>query len=67
MSEKKKMLAGELYDANYNEELIKERYVAKDKCYDYNNLKPSDFKKKEKIILIMLYYSSYFKLSFSVE
>ena len=50
MSEKEKVLAGELYDANYNEELIKERYVAKDKCYDYNNLKPSDFQKKEKII-----------------
>lgn len=50
MNEKEKMLAGELYDANYNEELIKERYVAKDKCYDYNNLKPSDFQKKEKII-----------------
>ena len=47
MSEKEKVLAGELYDANYNEELIKERYVAKDKCYDYNNLKPSDFQKKE--------------------
>lgn len=26
MNEKEKMLAGELYDANYNEDLIKERY-----------------------------------------
>ena len=26
MSEKDKMLAGELYDANYDEELIKERF-----------------------------------------
>lgn len=50
MNEKEKMLAGELYDANYNEELIKERYIAKDKCYNYNNLKPSDFDKKEKAI-----------------
>ena len=32
MSEKDKMLAGELYDANYNEELIKDRYKAKDIC-----------------------------------
>lgn len=48
MYEKEKMLAGELYDANYNEELIKERYVAKDKCYNYNNLKPSDLDKREK-------------------
>ena len=26
MSEKDKMLAGELYDANYDKELIKDRY-----------------------------------------
>lgn len=50
MNEKEKMLAGELYDANYNEELIKERYIAKDKCYNYNNLKPSDFDKRQKAI-----------------
>ena len=30
MSEKDKMLAGELYDANYDKELIKDRYKAKD-------------------------------------
>lgn len=36
MSEKEKMIAGELYDANYNENLIQERYWVKDKCYDYN-------------------------------
>ena len=29
MSEKDKMLAGELYDANYDKELIKDRYKAK--------------------------------------
>lgn len=44
MNEKEKMLAGELYDANYNEELIKERYLVKDKCYTYNQLKPSNDK-----------------------
>ncbi len=50
MSEKEKMLAGELYDANYNEDLIKERYIAKDKCYEFNKLKPSNIIGKEKII-----------------
>ena len=50
MNEKEKMLAGELYDANYNEDLIKERYIAKDKCYKYNQLKPSNITEKEKII-----------------
>ena len=50
MTEKEKMLAGELYDANYNENLIKERYLAKDKCYDYNQLRPSNNEEKENII-----------------
>ena len=50
MSEKDKMLAGELYDANYDKELIKDRYKAKDICFEYNNLKPSDFEGKDKMI-----------------
>ena len=50
MSEKEKMLAGELYDANYDKDLIKERYFVKDKCYNFNQLKPSNYQEKEKII-----------------
>ena len=50
MSEKNKMLAGELYDANYDKGLIKDRYKAKDICFEYNSLKPSDFEDKVKII-----------------
>lgn len=50
MGEKQKMLAGELYDANYDEDLLKDRYKAKDICQQFNNLKPSDIKGKEKII-----------------
>ena len=50
MSEKDKMLAGELYDANYDKELIKDRYKAKDICFEYNNLKPSDLEEKDRII-----------------
>ena len=46
MSEKEKMLAGELYDTNYDRELIKDIYKAKDICYEYNNLKPSDLRVK---------------------
>lgn len=49
MTEKEKMLTGELYDANYDKELINDRYKVKDICYKYNNLKPSDFEGKEKI------------------
>ena len=50
MSEKDKMLAGELYDANYDKELISDRYKAKDICYEYNHIKPSDIENKDRII-----------------
>lgn len=54
MNEKEKMLAGELYDANYNEELQKEREKAKDLCYEYNQIKPSKQEEKRKIIKQLL-------------
>lgn len=50
MLEKDKMLAGELYDANYDTELIKDRYKAKDICFEYNMLKPSNTEGKDKLI-----------------
>ena len=50
MSEKEKMIVGELYNANNDEELVNDRYRAKDICYEYNHLKPSDAEGKEKII-----------------
>ena len=50
MDEKEKMLAGELYDANYNEDLIKERFLVKDKCYDYNQIRPSNYDERQKIM-----------------
>ena len=49
MTEKEKMLTGELYDANYDKELINDRYKVKDICCEYNNLKRSDFEGNEKI------------------
>ena len=42
MTEKEKMLRQLMYDANYNQELIAERQQAKELCYDYNHLRPSD-------------------------
>ncbi len=50
MSEKDKMLAGILYDANNDKELIKDRCKAKDICFEYNNLKPSDYENKDILI-----------------
>ena len=47
MNEIEKMLAGELYDANYNSELTKKRLKAKELCKKYNDcdVRDSDTKK----------------------
>ena len=42
MTEKEKMLKQLLYDANNDKELLEERNCAKDLCYEYNQLRPSD-------------------------
>lgn len=42
MTEKEKMQRQMLYDANYDKALMSERADAKDLCYDYNLLRPSD-------------------------
>lgn len=42
MTEKEKMLAHQMYDANYNEELHDERIAAKELCWEYNQLRPSN-------------------------
>lgn len=41
MTEKEKALAGLFFDNNNDPELIKEREDCKDKCFEYNNIKPS--------------------------
>lgn len=50
MDEKEKMLAGELYDGNYNKELEEERLKAKDLCFEYNNIKPSNKEEKKNLM-----------------
>ncbi len=42
MTEKEKMRAQMLYDANYDQTLLEERDKAKDLCHQYNQLRPSD-------------------------
>jgi len=54
MTEKEKMFMQMLHDANNDKELIKERVRAKDMCYEYNNLKPSDVKNQEKLLRKLL-------------
>ena len=45
-----KMLAGELYDANYDKELLSMRTKAKELCLEYNNLNPNDINTKKEVL-----------------
>ncbi|WP_080904081.1 sugar O-acetyltransferase [Parabacteroides sp. Marseille-P3160] len=50
MTEKEKCQSGLLYDANYDPELLAERVACKEKCYDFNNLRPLQKKERETIV-----------------
>ena len=54
MTEKEKMLAGMLYNANYDKNLLEERKRAKDLCYEFNQLRPSDEEGQHKILRQLL-------------
>lgn len=54
MTEKEKMLRRLLYDANYDEELLAERMRAKDLCYTFNQLRPSEAAEQERILRSLL-------------
>ena len=49
--EKEKMQRQMLYDAKNDKELIQERVKAKDLCYEYNSLRPSDVAGQKEIML----------------
>lgn len=53
-SEKDKMLAGKIYDANYDQELIDARADAKELCYDFNHARPKEEVKRQDIIRQLL-------------
>ena len=50
MSEKDKMLAGELYDANYNKELFEKRIYAKELCKEFNDCNVRNLEEKKSIL-----------------
>lgn len=50
MTEKEKMSKQMLYDANYDVDLLKERVKAKNMCYDFNQLRPSETEKQNEIL-----------------
>ena len=54
MTEKEKMLKQMLHDANDAKELSDDRARAKDLCYDYNQLCPSDEEGKQKLMKKLL-------------
>lgn len=50
MTDKEKMAAGYLFNANYNPELAAEIVAMNDLCHEYNLLKPSQFAEKEALL-----------------
>ena len=54
MTEKEKRDNQELYDANYNEELLKELSKAKDLCFKYNNINPTNIKERTELLKQLL-------------
>lgn len=54
MTEKEKMLKEMLYDANNDEDLLKERTIAKDLCFKFNQLMPSDVENQKKLLKELL-------------
>ena len=49
MTEKEKMIMGELYLA-FGEELTNERQHAKEVLYEYNMLKPNEIEKRDNLL-----------------
>lgn len=54
MTEKEKMLKQMMYDANYDKELLQERNQAKDLCYEYNQIRPSDEQRQKAVMRKLL-------------
>ena len=54
MTEKEKMLAGMIYDANNDPRLAEERMMAKDLCHQFNNIQPSDLVRQREILRRLL-------------
>ncbi|MBQ8603546.1 MAG: sugar O-acetyltransferase [Oscillospiraceae bacterium] len=54
MTEKEKMQRQMLYDANYDPQLLAERRAAKDMCYDFNLIRPSDTQRQTELMKQLL-------------
>jgi len=54
MTEKEKMLKQKLYDAGNDKKLVAERMKAKDLCYAFNQLRPSEVKQQRALLKQLL-------------
>lgn len=63
-SEKEKSALGLLYNANLDPDLLKERTVCKDLCYQYNQTKYADLKKRNELMRRILGHT---KSNFLIE
>lgn len=54
MTEKEKMQKQMLYDANYDKELLEARTVAKELCYEFNQLHPAETQKQTELLKRLL-------------
>lgn len=54
MTEKEKCAAGILYDANYDENLLRERNLCKNICFEYNSTRPSQLHTKKDLLRKLL-------------
>lgn len=54
MTESDRMKSGLWYDANYDIALVRQRLVAEDLCFEYNNLRPSDIEARMRVLKKLL-------------
>lgn len=54
MTEKEKMLNQKLYNANYDEDLLKERNYTKDLCFEFNQILPSNLSLQQTVLKKLL-------------
>ena len=54
MTEREKMEAGLWYDANFDQDLLKERKEAETLYFQFNQASPKDAKKKEELLKELL-------------
>ena len=50
MTEKEKMLQGKWHDANFDKQLLDQRLLCEDLCFELNSTRPSNKRKREEIL-----------------